>query len=115
MRIIAGIPSYAAMTVLCRGALAWEFTIEIPITPVLTRYTEAIYRGLKLAAAEHEKRGGPPHHIKVIELLQTAVDTSNDSVECAAAGATWNALGHDENDLVFTFSNRTWRVDFRLT
>ena len=81
----------------------------------VTRYKDldaAAEEGVDIAVREHEHRGGEPHLIEIVELIETPVDTRADAVRCAAALATWKALGHSESDANVMFEEGEWRVTF---
>ncbi len=75
-------------------------------------YNTSIEEGVDIAAREHERRGGEPYLVGIVELIDQPVDTREDAVRCAAALATWKALGHSESEANVVFENGEWRVTF---
>lgn len=74
-------------------------------------FQAAVHRGIGIAAAEHARRGGRPCRIVVEYFLYSNVDTNDNVAECAAAIATWIALGHDEQSASLRYEDRRWLVE----
>ena len=61
------------------------------------------------ALARHLDAGGEQSALLVTAILGTDVDTTPNSVEVAAFGAAWIALGHPESQLDISFGDK-WTV-----
>ena len=107
-----GVTRYAKVAVASTPSTIWEFSFAETLGEVASIHDHAIRRGLSLAAAEHERRGGSPHRIDVHEVSETIVDSTSDSIECAAAGAAWKSLGGNERDISMTFRDGRWHIEF---
>jgi len=80
--------------------------------PTRIRFEKALNAGVGHALAEHERRGGSAPSVRVTALDETVSDTKDDAVRCAAAIATWQALGYAESDADLRFENGEWTVTF---
>jgi hypothetical protein len=72
----------------------------------------AVEAGIRLAAAAHDKHGGPPQMVEVLSIGHNPADTRSDAVVCAAAMAAWKSWGHDPN-LASVEYEQGWRISFR--
>ncbi len=68
-------------------------------------YGEYIDKGILYAYDKHIKNGGEKASFKIINLVETASDTDNGAVKCAAVSATWQALGHSEKEIEFIYND----------
>ncbi len=110
-RMRQGIASFAEMSV--RAVPNDTMIIDWPkkLDPPMSTYADAITWGIALAYQQHQHFGGMPARIEVVEIVEVPVDTKADAVTCAAAVATWLALGHDESEIAFEFKGG-WTVSF---
>jgi hypothetical protein len=72
-------------------------------------YGEAVRLGIKDALQWHIATGGKSAAFLVVNFTELVVDTKPDAARCAATGAAWKALGHDESSLYFAFDGE-WRA-----
>jgi hypothetical protein len=112
LRAGKGTSRFARVVLTATPAAQWETHLQLQGDQA-AYHGEAIRAGIALASAAHAERGGPPHRIELEELIETAVDTMPDAVECAVAVAAWIALGHDEGEACFAFADGRWQVSFR--
>jgi hypothetical protein len=107
-----GVTRFVKATVDSAQAATWEVVLSDAVTALSRVYGDTVVRGVSAAIAEHERRGGPPHRVQVIELIETAADTSADVVQCAVTVATWKSFGHGEGDVVAQLDAGLWHALF---
>lgn len=112
LRTHEGVTRFAKIAVVSKPASDWGVGLDSGLKEAGGIYGDAIRRGLALAMAAQERRRGERHVIIVEELVETVVDTSMDSVECAAAMAAWKSFGMSENDARVEFREGRWRIAF---
>lgn len=71
-------------------------------------YGEAVRLGIKGALKWHGD-GGDSASFRVVDFAELVVDTKPDAARCAATGAAWKALGHDEDRICFELDGQ-WRA-----
>lgn len=111
-RTRGGLVAYAQVAVFSEPAAA--STIEWPakLETMKRVWGQDVERGIQLAAAAREKRGGGCHRIHVEQVVDIPADTKPDAMTCAAAIAAWKSWGGSEDDLSVTHDDGTWRVQF---
>lgn len=117
LRHRGGIASVARVTVELHPDSAWSVSWEklvsdSPSYPPRVFYRSAAEEGVMLAAREHERRGGEPYQVHIVQVVEWPADTRADAVRCAAALATWGALGHAEAEATIVFLGEEWQVTF---
>ena len=68
-------------------------------------YGAAVTEGIQDALDWHVAAGGEPGCFLVTDFIDFPVDTKPDAVRCAATMAAWKSLGHDENGIIFYFTD----------
>lgn len=66
-------------------------------------------KALEYLAGSGKIKGG--WQVQISKLIESPVDTSPDSIECATSFATWSVLSPDEPKPVLKYDKR-WRIDF---
>lgn len=99
---------YARISVVAEAAASAFAIVEAAVPPY---FRAAIHRGIALAVAEHERRGGRACRSVVERFRCSNVDTNDNVAECVAAIATWNALGYDERTISLGYASRRWYVE----
>lgn len=104
-----GISSFAAILLeLVEGApesVVWADEVA----PLEAVYGEAVRLGIKDALQWHAAAGGQSAAFRVVDFIELVVDTKPDAARCAATGAAWKALGHDEAKLGFEHDGQ-WKA-----
>lgn len=113
LRVIGGVTRFAKATVAAEPANEWRIGQSENVRLLARVYGDAIDRGINAAITAHSSRGGAPYRVHVLEVIESAVDTSADAVECAVAVATWKSFGRDEADAVLEALSGTWGVRFK--
>lgn len=113
LRVIGGVTRFAKATVAAEAASEWRTVQSENVRSLAGVYGDAIDRGVNAAIRAHSSQGGAPYRVHVLEIIESAVDTSVDVVECAVAVATWKSFGHDEADAVLEALSGTWGVRFK--
>lgn len=106
-----GVTSFAIVGVALQPSPAWSVQWNDSV-PRYNEFDTAVEEGVRNAAREHERQEGEPHIVQIMELVETLADTRADAVRCAAAIATWKALGHSESDANVLFEGGQWQVTF---
>lgn len=114
LRWQSGIASVAEVAVELQPSNSWAVTWDADSSLVRGRsfFGDAVEEGIQIAAREFERGGGKPHYVKVVELVDWPADTRKDAVRCAAALATWKALGGSESDASVVFEQGEWKITF---
>lgn len=110
-RMWRGIASFAQITVDTRPCAAHELTWNATEVLTLHLYRDAIALGVEAAHMRHCELGGETACVTIVDFVDVMVDTKADAVTCAAALATWKALGHDEAAAVVEYRDE-WTVSF---
>lgn len=96
-----GISSFAAISLDivegAPGSVAWADEVA----SLEAVYGEAVRLGIKDALQWHVATGGLSVAFRVADFKELVVDTKPDAARCAATGAAWKTLGHDEAKLDF--------------
>lgn len=114
LRTQDGVTRFARATVVSTESTAWSTAVDEAVEELGSVFGHAIQSGLDLAVAAQNQRKGPRHTVVVMSLVETAVDTSPDAVECAVAVATWKSFGGDEHDVSITFDGGRWKASFEV-
>ena len=112
MRTRSGLTAFSAIEISSLPAKESEILWSEAAARFQPIYGAAVEAGFRWALDAHQRRGGPPQHIKVVSLAETTSDTKPDAVQCAAALALWKALGHEDGHTTVEFANGTWKVTF---
>ncbi len=113
LRTRNGVTSFAIVQIDARSSSTWEITWGDKLGRLMNIYGPAVESGIQLAIDASEQRGGAPHVIKVVSIVEAPVDTRPDAATCAAAIATWKSLGAFEFDAHVSLAlDGTWRVQF---
>jgi hypothetical protein len=111
-RTSGGVVAYAHVAVSSEPApeakTAWRANLET----MKRVWGNDVERGIRLAAAEHQKRGGTPHLVHVDEVIDVPVDTKSDAMACAALIAAWKSWGRSEAELKLELQDGEWVVRF---
>jgi hypothetical protein len=71
----------------------------------------ALLQGIEDSYRKHLAEGGAPSAFTIEEVQELPVDTTADAMRCAAAMATWRALGHGEHSAKI-IHDAEWRVAY---
>lgn len=112
LRVIGGVTRFAKATVAAEAASEWQTVQSENVRSLARVYGDAVERGVNAAVAAHRSGGGSPYRVHVLEIIESAVDTSADVVECAVAVATWKSFGHEEARALLEAASGTWAVRF---
>lgn len=110
-----GVSSFAIVSVSSTPHDSWGIVWNSAASEFEKIYGSAIEAGIKLAASEHERRGGQPQLVEIISLVERLVDTRDDAVTCAVCLASWKNWGHAEDDAKVIYEEGQWRVIFVAT
>ena len=103
---IAGVEVIACETDVSDVALG----ASVPEGWARREYGAAVLDGVRSALDWRQQRGGRPHSIEVTQILDFPADSTADAMRCAAATATWIALGGVKEDLERVFTDGQWTV-----
>lgn len=113
LRTHQGVTRFAKVTVVSIASSCWSIVLSDAVRELGAVYGDAIQSGLSLAIAEQNQRGGQQYAITVTEIVETAVDTSTDAVECAAVVAAWKSFEEKEQDISIRFDGVRWKATFQ--
>jgi hypothetical protein len=108
-----GVTRFAKVTVVSTESPSWSNALSDSVRELTAVYGEAIQSGLDQAIAEQNRRKGPRYSVVVTSLVETAVDSSPDAVECAVLVATWKSFGNGDRDVSISFDGGRWNASFR--
>ena len=112
LRTHDGVTRFARVTVVATESEAWSTALSEDVRQLGAVYGQAIQEGLALAIAEQNRQNGQKFAIVVTSLLETAIDTSTDAIECAVAVATWKSFGEEKRDVTISFAGGRWSAAF---
>lgn len=113
LRTRSGVTSFAIVRVDSRPSANWEITWNDSLGRLRDAYGSVVESGIQLAVAASKQRGGIPHTVEVVSIVEVPVDTRPDAVACAVAIATWKSLGGVESDVHVSLTpDGDWQVQF---
>jgi hypothetical protein len=111
-RVKNGISSFAIVEVSSRPSTKYDVFWCTSALSLKEIYAPAVEEGIKLAADEHQKRGGQPQIVEIESIVEVLSDTQPDAVRCAAALAAWKSWGYSETEVSVVFDRGVWNVLF---
>jgi hypothetical protein len=111
-RVFRGLLSFAEVSVRAIPAAAADVRV-LPEVTLHEPWRVALEQGVRIGLDAHAQAGGAPAAVEVVALVEVVVDTVEDAVRCAAAAATWKALGHAEDTIDVRSTPTGLRVDLR--
>ncbi|GKX52716.1 hypothetical protein [Budvicia aquatica] len=79
-----------------------------------SEYGVFVAKGINKALDIHIELGGSISSFRVTDFVELVCDINEYIVECVAMSAAWQALGHNEGDIVYEYTDYwTARIDVK--
>ncbi len=84
-----------------------EYHIEwVPrLSEYKNEYAPVVTKGVNKALEAHIKLGENKNAFRVTDFVEFICDINEYIVECVAMSAAWQALGHNEDDIVYEYTD----------
>jgi len=109
-----GISSFAALSVELANGSPGNVEWADGIVSFESIYGDVVKSGIRDALKWHTDSGGAPAAFRVLEFTELVVDTRPDAVRCAATGAAWKELGHDDTEILFEHDTHEWKAQRKV-
>jgi hypothetical protein len=110
MKTHRGVTAYASVTVQSQPNAIHRIEWNDGLEPIRRAWGADIERGIEQAETRHRQGGAAPHIVRVVEVIDSPVDTTSDALTCAAAIATWLSLGGDAAETQIVVDGNGWKV-----
>lgn len=107
-----GVVAYARVVVSSEPAGEAKIVWRVQLEAMERVWRSDVERGIRLAATEHQKRGGTPHLVRVEEVVDVPADTKADAMTCAALIAAWKSWERSDAELEVAQRDGAWIVRF---